>query len=96
MHLTFEWHPKKEASNLAKHGVSFAEAQSVFSDEFARLIPDPDHSDDEDRFIILGVSISARLLVVCHCIRSEDTIRIISARKAQKSERKLYEDFRNA
>jgi len=76
--------------------VSFAEAQSVFSDEFARLIPDPDHSDDEDRFIILGVSISARLLVVCHCIRSEDTIRIISARKAQKSERKLYEDFRNA
>ena len=96
VHLTFEWNPKKEASNLAKHGVSFAEAQSVFSDEYARLIPDPDHSDDEDRFIILGVSISARLLVVCHCIRSEDTIRIISARKAQKSERKLYEDFRNA
>lgn len=96
VHLTFEWHPKKEASYLAKHGVSFAEAQSEFSDEFARLIPDPDHSDDEDRFIILGVSISARLLVVCHCIRSEDTIRIISARKAQKSERKLYEYFRNA
>ena len=94
--LTFEWDPKKEASNVAKHGVSFSEAQTAFTDDFARLIPDPDHSEDEDRFILLGTSISSRIIVVCHCVRSEDTIRIISARKAQKQERKVYEDFRNA
>jgi hypothetical protein len=95
-HLAFEWDPEKEASNIAKHGVSFSEAQTAFTDEFARLIPDPDHSADEDRFILLGTSISSRLLVVCHCIRSGDTIRIISARKAQKQERTSYEGFRNA
>ncbi len=95
-HLSFEWDPKKEASNVAKHGVSFTEAQTAFTDEFARLIPDPDHSDDEDRFILLGTSIGSRLLVICHCVRSEDSIRIISARKAQKLERKFYKDFRNA
>ena len=95
-HLSFEWDPKKEASNVAKHGVSFTEAQTVFTDEFARLIPDPDHSTDEDRFILLGTSIGSRLLVICHCARSEDSIRIISARKAQKQERNFYEDFRNA
>ena len=96
VHLAFEWDPKKEASNVSKHGVSFAEAQSAFTDEFARLIPDPDHSANEDRFILLGTSISSRLLVVCHCVRSGDTIRIISARKAQKQERNVYEGFRNA
>lgn len=95
-HIAFEWDPKKEAANVAKHGVSFSEAQTAFTDEFARLIPDPDHSDDEDRFILLGTSISSRLLVVRHCLRSGDTIRIISARKAKKQERKVYEDFRNA
>lgn len=95
-HLSFEWDPKKEASNVAKHGVTFSEAQTAFTDEFARLIPDPDHSSDEDRFVLLGTSIGSRLLVVCHCIRSEDSIRIISARKAQKQERKNYEGFRNA
>jgi len=95
-HLSFEWDPKKEASNVAKHGVSFSEAQTAFTDEFARLIPDPDHSVDEDRFILLGTSIGSRLIVVCHCVRSEDSIRIISARKAQKQERKIYEGFRNA
>ena len=95
-HLSFEWDPKKEASNVAKHGVSFSEAQTAFTDEFARLIPDPDHSSDEDRFILLGTSIGSRLLVVCHCVRSEDSIRIISDRKAQKQERKIYEGFRNA
>lgn len=95
-HLSFEWDPKKEASNVAKHGVSFSEAQTAFTDEFARLIPDPDHSADEDRFILLGTSIGSRLLVICHCVRSEDYIRIISARKAQKQERKNYEGFRNA
>ncbi|MEZ5489625.1 MAG: BrnT family toxin [Gammaproteobacteria bacterium] len=57
-HLAFEWDPKKEASNVSKHGVSFAEAQTAFTDEFARLIPDPDHSANEDRFILLGTSIS--------------------------------------
>ena len=95
-HLSFEWDPKKEASNAAKHGVSFSEAQTAFTDEFARLIPDPDHSTDEDRFILLGTSIGSRLLVVCHCVRSEDSIRIISARKAQNQERNIYEGFRNA
>ncbi len=95
-HIAFEWDPKKEATNVAKHGVTFSEAQTAFTDEFARLIPDPDHSDDEDRFILLGTSISSRLIVVCHCVRSGDTIRIISARKAQKQERKVYEGFRNA
>ncbi|PCJ16549.1 MAG: hypothetical protein COA96_18375 [SAR86 cluster bacterium] len=95
-HLSFEWDPKKEASNVAKHGVSFSEAQTAFTDEFARLIPDPDHSADEERFILLGTSIGFRLLVVCHCVRSEDAIRIISARKAQKQERRIYEGFRNA
>ena len=95
-HLSFEWDSKKEASNVAKHGVSFSEAQTAFTDEFARLIPDPDHSDDEDRFILLGTSIGSRLLVIYHCVRSEDSIRIISARRAQKQERKAYEEFRNA
>lgn len=94
--LSFEWDPRKDAANSKKHGVSFAEAQSAFTDEFARLIPDPDHSSDEERFILLGTSIVSRLLVVCHCIRSNDSIRIISARKAQKQERKIYEGFRNA
>ncbi|MBL4820319.1 MAG: BrnT family toxin [Gammaproteobacteria bacterium] len=95
-HLSFDWDPKKELSNVAKHGVSFSEAQTAFTDEFARLIPDPDHSADEYRFILLGTSIGSRLLVVCHCVRSEDSVRIISARKAQKQERKIYEGFRNA
>jgi uncharacterized protein len=95
-HLSFEWDPQKDASNQKKHGISFNEAKSIFTDEFARLIADPDHSEDEDRFILLGTSIHSRLLVVCHCIRSDDTIRIISARKADKSERKLYEGYRNA
>ena len=68
-HLSFDWDPKKELSNVAKHGVSFSEAQTAFTDEFARLIPDPDHSADEDRFILLGTSIGSRLLAVCHCVR---------------------------
>lgn len=79
-HLHFEWDPRKDASNQKKHGVSFSEAKTVFTDEFARLIADPDHSEDEDRFILLGTSIHSRLLVICHCIRAGDTIRIISAR----------------
>lgn len=94
--LNFEWDDRKDSANTKKHGVSFEEAKSVFSDEFARLILDPDHSEGEERFILMGVSSKHRLLVVCHCERSEDVIRIISARKADKSERKQYEGYRNA
>ena len=89
--LAFRWDPKKAALNQEKHGVSFEEAKSVFYDESAKLIQDPDHSDDEDRFILLGFSSALRLLVVCHCYReNESTIRIISARKATKSEANNY------
>jgi uncharacterized DUF497 family protein len=94
--LYFEWDPAKNASNQKKHGVSFDEAKSVFSDDFARLIADPDHSQDEERFILMGSSIDANLLIVCHCIRDEDSVRIISARTADKKERKTYENFRYA
>ena len=80
--LRFESDPEKSASNQKKHGISFDEAKTVFTDQFARLIADPDHSDIEDRFILLGTSIHSRLLVVCHCIREGESIRIISARKA--------------
>lgn len=95
-HLRFEWDPRKDAANVKKHGISFDEAKTVFTDEFARLISDPDHSETEDRFILLGTSIHSRLLVVCHCVREAEFIRIISARKAGKSERKVYEGARNA
>lgn len=95
-HLKFEWDPGKDASNQQKHQVSFQEAKTAFTDEYARLIADPDHSDEEDRFILLGTSIHSCLLVVCHCVRSGVTIRIISARRANKRERKVYEDYRHA
>ena len=89
--LRFEWHSTKSAVNAKKHGISFEEAKPVFSDENAKLIADPDHSDDENRFILLGISIRLRTLVVCHCYRGDDNIiRIISARKATTSERKIY------
>ena len=94
--LNFEWDEQKNSTNKKKHGVSFEEAKTVFSDEFARLIPDPDHSEGEERFILMGVSSKFRLLVVCHGERSSDIIRIISARKADKSERKQYEGYRHA
>lgn len=95
-HLIFEWDDKKSASNEKKHGISFDEAKTVFTDQFARLIADPDHSDEEDRFILLGTSIHSKLLVVCHCIRMDDSIRIISARKADRQEREIYERCRHA
>ncbi|ASK33262.1 hypothetical protein CEK62_02100 [Alcanivorax sp. N3-2A] len=95
-HLEFEWDPRKEASNQRKHGVSFQEAKTAFTDEFARVIGDPDHSTEEDRFILLGTSIHSRLLVVCHCVREADTIRVISARKANRRERTTYEEYRHA
>lgn len=95
--FTFEWDHNKASSNIKKHGVSFDEAQSVFYDSFARLIPDPDSSFDEERFIILGQSSDFKTLVVCHCYREPDNcIRIISARKADKGERKQYEGFKYA
>ncbi|MDE0509059.1 MAG: BrnT family toxin [Gammaproteobacteria bacterium] len=94
--LCFEWDDDKDAANQRKHDVSFAEARTVFSDEFARLIADPDHSEDEDRFVLLGMSGRARLLVVCHCVRDEDSIRIISARQANRPERDAYEGYYNA
>ena len=95
-HLFFEWDESKYASNQKKHGVSFDEAKTIFTDQFARLIADPESSDNEDRFILLGTSISSKLLVVCHCIRTSESIRIISARKADKQERSIYEEYRHA
>ena len=89
--LQFEWDARKATANEKKHGVSFEEARSVFFDERARLIDDPDHSEDEARFILLGLSSSLRLLLVCHCYRRDDNvIRIISARKATAGESKSY------
>lgn len=89
--IRFEWDTNKAIINLRKHGVSFGDAMTVFSDEFARIIYDPDHSKNEDRFVLLGMSATARLLVVCHCYRENDElIRIISARKADKHEAQQY------
>jgi len=90
--LCFEWDEHKNLSNQKKRGISFDEAKSVFSDSFGRLISDPDHSEDEERFILMGMSSQLRLLIVCHCERHPNVIRIISARKADKSERKQYEE----
>ena len=95
--LKFSWDSRKAESNIKKHGVSFEEAESVFYDDLARLITDPDSSLAEERFIILGRSSKYNTLVVCHCYRDESqTIRIISARKADKRERKQYEEFSHA
>ena len=89
--LRFEWNERKAEVNAKKHGVSFEEARSAFFDERARLIDDPDHSEDEERFILLGLSSSLRLLLVCHCYRTAgNVIRIISARKATAQESKSY------
>ena len=89
--MRFEWDQRKNAANRRKHGVSFEEAATVFADEHALLIADPDHSEDEDRFVLLGLCSLLRMLVVCHCYREgEDVIRIISARKATRSERLQY------
>lgn len=89
--LQFEWDENKAAINFKKHGVSFDEAKSAFYDEYAKLINDPDHSEGEDRFILLGLSSALKLLVVCHCYRNDDgVIRIISARKATAKETTFY------
>ena len=90
MSLTFEWDDRKARVNLAKHGVSFAEATTVFGDPLSLTISDPDHSQTEDRWIILGRARTGKLLVVVHTERG-DNIRIISARSASRRERKVYE-----
>lgn len=89
--IRFEWDENKNQTNRQKHGISFEEAETVFYDEKALVIDDPNHSGEEERFIILGLSQKARLLVVCHCCRASETvIRIISARKATKTESSYY------
>lgn len=89
--IRFDWDPQKALSNQKKHSVSFDEAKTVFLDEQAKLIDDPIHSEDENRFILLGLSSNLRLVLVCHCYRErESVIRIISARKASKAEESQY------
>lgn len=89
--MRFEWDQRKNAANRRKHGVSFEEAATVFADDHALLIADPDHSESEDRFVLLGLCSSLRMLVVCHCDQeSEEVVRIISAREATRSERLQY------
>jgi uncharacterized DUF497 family protein len=91
--IKFIWDENKAEINQNKHGVSFEEAKTVFYDDNALLIDDPDHSIEEERFIILGMSKEIRILVVCHCYRdSNKNIRIISARKATKREQKEYSE----
>lgn len=89
--MEFEWDPRKAKINLNKHGVSFTEAGTIFGDELAITVPDPDHSDEEDRYITIGWSDRRRLLIVSHTDR-DDRIRIISARELTKAERKEYEE----
>ena len=92
--ISFVWDEKKAKENFIRHKMSFEEAQTVFSDPNARMIFDTEHSGDEERFILLGISSGLRLLVVCHCYREDDmVIRIISARKANKNEQKQYGSF---
>ena len=91
MDIEFEWDNRKASGNVRKHGISFEEARTAFFDESAVLYHDPDHSDEEDRFLLLGNSFKLNTVVVCHCFReSENKIRIISARKADKSEQTEY------
>lgn len=89
--IHFAWDELKHTENKRKHGVGFEEAQTVFHDNRALLINDPDHSGNEDRFVLLGLSFSLRTLIVCHCYRENDeVIRIISARRANRTERAEY------
>ena len=91
--IRFQWDPRKAAANLRKHGVSFTEAESVFMDEHGLLLDDPEHSGTEDRFILLGSSAGGRLLIVVHAYRAAaGVIRIISARKADRQERRQYQE----
>ena len=88
--LRFEWNDRRNAENRRRHGVSFEEARTVFFDEHALLLADPDHSASEDRFVLLGLSSALRTLVVCHCYRNDNVIRIVSARRADREEREQY------
>jgi len=89
--LRFEWDDRKEKTNIRNHGISFDEVRTVFYDENAIQFFDPDHSEDEDRFILLGMSFKLRIIVVCHCFRENETVvRMISARKADKNEEHEY------
>lgn len=89
--MKFEWDENKAQINVKKHGVSFDEAKTAFYDAAALVIDDPEHSDDEERFVLLGMSQNTRLLVVCHCLRENETvIRLISARKASRTESSYY------
>ena len=94
----FEWEDKKVRTNLSKCGVSFTKASTVFNDLFARVVDDQEHSIDEERFVVLGMSFKARELVVCHCLRgtNHQVVRIISARRATKSETAQYWRYINA
>ncbi len=92
--LKFEWDDTKASSNMTKHGVSFEEAKTVFDDDFARMIPDPDHSEQEERFILLGMSYTLKILTVVHCYRDQEgIIRIISARRSTKNEERQYKEL---
>ncbi len=89
--ISFSWDDQKSEANRKKHGVSFDEAKTVFYDESAIRYFDPDHSEEEDRFLMVGMSQKLRIIIVCHCFRENDSvIRIISARKATKSEEEVY------
>lgn len=92
--IKFSWDANKADANLLKHKVSFEEAKTVFDDDNARLILDPEHSEEEERFILLGLSYKLKVLTVVHCYReSDECIRIISARKSTKNEEKQYKEF---
>jgi uncharacterized DUF497 family protein len=92
--VRYEWDARKSRANKTKHGVSFEEARTAFLDENARVIPDPEHSSDEERFVLLGMSVQLRVLVVCHCYRASNrVVRIISARRADPSERQQYAEY---
>jgi uncharacterized protein len=92
--ITFEWDSNKAQTNERKHGISFEETKTAFYDRNARVLDDPDHSQDEDRYILLGLSESFGLIMVCHVYRENDMcIRIISARRATKTEQQQYQGF---
>ena len=92
--MKFTWDENKSKSNIVKHKITFEEAKTVFDDDNARLIADPEHSEDEDRFILLGMSYKLKILTVVHCYKDdENNIRIISARKSTKKETKQYREF---
>lgn len=90
--IRFEWDPRKAAANLRKHGVSFAEAETAFYDDYAAITDDPDQPDLDERFLLLGMSGALRVLLVVHAVREAGTVvRLISARKATRSERAQYD-----